>query len=74
MRTIGQIDSSVDRMTGMGTLTFACPRTGQEIRSGIETDGYSLQSARRVPILVHCPFCRHEHEFRVERGFIAKAA
>src|SRR5581483_1499143 len=55
----------------MGILTFSCPRTGQPIETGIETDEATLLETASVAMRVACPHCLEEHGPRVHEGFLA---
>ena len=44
----------------MGTLTFVCPATGNEVSTGIEMDLATLSSLELVKI--YCPHCRQPHQ------------
>ena len=58
----------------MSALTFVCPQSGNTIDAGIETDVFSLASARTASIRVRCPHCQEEHAFLVEDGQLENAA
>jgi hypothetical protein len=58
----------------MGPLVFQCPRTGQAIRSGIQTDLVSLERVRSLPVRLHCPTCRTIHVMRAQDGQIDRSA
>jgi hypothetical protein len=58
----------------MGPLVFQCPRTGQAIRSGIQTDLASLEHVRSLPVRLHCPTCRTIHVMRAQDGQIDRSA
>ncbi len=57
----------------MGLLVFECPKTGQAIRSGIQTDLPSLERVRSLPVRVHCPTCRTVHVMRAQDGRIEQS-
>jgi hypothetical protein len=54
----------------MGPLVFQCPKTGQAIRSGIQTDLASLERVRSLPVRLYCPTCRTIHVMRAQDGQI----
>jgi len=54
----------------MGLLVFQCPKTGQAIRTGIQTDLVSQEQVRWLPVRVHCPTCRTIHVMRAQDGRI----
>ena len=58
----------------MGSLTFVCPRTGQPIETGIETDPDTIAIVRSVNMRVRCAHCGEQHPFRVEDGYLEEAA
>jgi hypothetical protein len=43
----------------MGTLTFVCPATGEEVSTGIAMDLTALASLELSKI--YCPHCRQPH-------------
>ena len=45
----------------MSALMIKCPRTGQAVYTGIETDQISLNRAPDVPMQARCPACGREH-------------
>jgi hypothetical protein len=52
----------------MASLLFICPTTGGEIASGIETDRYSLQQVRDLPVTLRCPMCNRVHVMTAQQG------
>ena len=44
----------------MGTLTFVCPATRNEVSTGIEMDHATLSSLELSKI--YCPHCRQPHQ------------
>jgi hypothetical protein len=58
----------------MHRLTFNCPRTGDAIDAGIETDNRTLAAVRTVRVPVYCPHCRTTHELPIECARLGKAA
>jgi hypothetical protein len=63
-----------DKETGMSALTFCCPRSGQTIRTGIETDEHTFAAVKTLSMRVRCAHCGGEHEFSVAEGQLAEAA
>ena len=58
----------------MATLMFACPNTRKFIKTGIETDEYTLSCLRPIKMPVHCSYCGTEHALPMRYGFLAEAA
>jgi hypothetical protein len=52
----------------MGTLTFACPTTGREFESGIETDLETLHSVRSFRVRLRCACCGEAHLLPIRAG------
>ena len=52
----------------MGTLTFACPITGREFESGIETDLETLHSVRSFRVRLRCACCGEAHLLPLRDG------
>jgi hypothetical protein len=57
----------------MTPLIFDCPRSGQPIDAGIQTDSRTIATARPVNLTVYCPHCRNTHEFPFKRGRLSGA-
>jgi hypothetical protein len=47
----------------MGVVTITCPRTGQQISTGIETDLTSFDGLPDVLVHTRCPACGLEHSW-----------
>lgn len=45
----------------MGVVTIRCPRTGDEVSTGLEMDQKTWDALPVVPSRMHCPACRAEH-------------
>jgi transcription elongation factor Elf1 len=58
----------------MGALIFRCPRSGKTIKTGIETDEYTLVAVRSLSMQVRCEHCGREHAFEIREGELADAA
>ncbi len=58
----------------MERLVFACPRTGQEVDIGIESELQTLLRIRTNKVRARCPHCGNRHEWLVGDGQLAKAA
>jgi len=54
----------------MATLMFACPNTRQFIKTGIETDEYTLSCLRPIRMRVRCSYCGTEHALPMKYGFL----
>jgi hypothetical protein len=55
----------------MGSLVFTCPKTGQDIVSGIETNAESLSGIRHTSVNVFCPICGTVHYFPAKDGRVS---
>jgi len=58
----------------MATLMFACPNTRQFIKTGIETDEYTLSCLRPMRMRVRCGYCGTDHALPMKYGFLAEPA
>jgi hypothetical protein len=58
----------------MEHLIFICPRTGQRIDSGVESEIGTLLRIRDRTLRVRCHACGELHEWRVRDAFLARAA
>jgi len=58
----------------MERLVFRCPRTGQNVDVGIETEINTLLLIRRNKVRGRCPGCGQWHEWPVRDAFLAEAA
>src|ERR1700720_3883487 len=45
----------------MGVVMIRCPRTGDEVSTGLEMDQATWEGLPVVPSRMHCPACRAEH-------------
>ena len=54
----------------MGILIFTCPKTGQEIDTGVETHLYNFDRTRFFSLRVRCPNCKQTHQCSVADGRI----
>lgn len=52
-------------MRPMATMTFVCPKTGDRIEAGIETDRSTLAGIGWVRIQIGCRSCGDRHEMKV---------
>jgi hypothetical protein len=50
------------------SLTFACPRTGGIVRSGIRTDRQTYARTRNIRLYVRCECCGEEHLYCIKDG------
>jgi hypothetical protein len=54
----------------MAQLLFVCPKTNQQIPTGIETDPQSLGAAWKATLKVTCPHCGEMHEISVRETYL----
>jgi hypothetical protein len=54
----------------MAQLLFVCPKTNQQIPTGIETDPQSLGAAWKATLKVTCPHCGEMHEISVRQTYL----
>jgi hypothetical protein len=57
----------------MASLLFTCPKTNQQIPTGIETDVRSLSASWGATLKVACPHCGGLHEISVRETYISGA-
>ena len=50
------------------TLTFRCPKTGNDIDTGISADAETLERLNILFVRIPCPYCRHDHFPQIKRG------
>jgi hypothetical protein len=56
----------------MGHVMIRCPRTGQEIATGLRSDDASF---KRMPVFygrTFCPLCRIEHNWFARDAWVAE--
>jgi len=58
----------------MGRLHFVCPKTGQTVDSGIESELDTLLRIRRDHVRSTCPVCGQQHEWEVGDAQLLRAA
>ena len=46
----------------MSLLSYRCPATSKEIRTGIDTDPARVAKMRSLKVAVACPYCPEGHE------------
>ena len=51
-------------------LLFACPKTHQNVSTGVETNVQSLSASWKATLRVKCPHCGEEHEITVREAYI----
>jgi predicted RNA-binding Zn-ribbon protein involved in translation (DUF1610 family) len=56
----------------MERLYFRCPKTGQEVDVGIESELQTLLRIRAHKLRARCPACGGEHEWRVSDAQLAE--
>ena len=52
----------------VSVLVFTCPKSGQDIVSGINTDSTSLSRVGQLPVNVFCPKCGQVHRLTAKAG------
>jgi hypothetical protein len=57
----------------MTILSFACPKTNEQVPTGIATDAQSLSSRWRTTVKINCPHCGDTHEILVCETFMNAA-
>jgi hypothetical protein len=57
----------------MALLLFACPKTYQNVSTGVETDARSLSASWKTTLKVKCPHCGEEHEISVRETYVQGA-
>lgn len=58
----------------MERLNFVCPRTGQDIDVGIESELETLLRIKSQRVRARCPACGEYHEWRVREAKLQQAA
>ncbi|HZP75717.1 MAG TPA: hypothetical protein VFB45_06205 [Pseudolabrys sp.] len=58
----------------MERLYFRCPRSGEAVDVGIESELDTLLRIRTASVRGRCPICGEGHEWRVSDAQLAKAA
>jgi hypothetical protein len=57
--------------TVMSLLSYRCPATSKEIRTGIDTDPTRLAKMGSLKVAVACPYCPEGHIVTAESLFIS---
>jgi hypothetical protein len=57
----------------MASLRFACPKTNQQVATGVETDVQGLSASWKETLKVKCPHCGEVHEISVRDAYINSA-
>ena len=52
----------------MSTIVSTCPRTGQEVSTGIDVDLNTFSQLPDVPVRFECSACGSTHRLTVTRG------
>jgi hypothetical protein len=55
------------------SLLFTCPKTHQQISTGVKTDVSSLRAAWSKRLHFQCPRCGETHEFSVRETYVENA-
>ena len=58
----------------MERLHFTCPRTRQDVDTGIESELETLLRIRNNKVRTRCPACGQYHEWPVREAQLLKAA
>ena len=58
----------------MGLIMIRCPRTGQEIPTGIKMEREQFESAPVFFARVDCPICRRQHEWFAGDAWLCESA
>jgi hypothetical protein len=56
----------------MGAVMIKCPRTGENIHTGMIADRISFESTPVFFATVHCPICRTEHEWFAKEAWVCE--
>ena len=54
----------------MPSLLFNCPKTNQQVPTGIDTDVQSLRASWKTTVKVSCPHCGEVHEMSVRETYL----
>jgi hypothetical protein len=54
----------------MPSLLFNCPKTNQQVSTGIGTDVQSLRASWKTTVKVNCPHCGEVHEMSVRETYL----
>jgi RNase P subunit RPR2 len=54
----------------MASLRFACPKTNQQVATGVEADVQGLSASWKETLKVKCPHCGEVHEISVRDTYI----
>jgi hypothetical protein len=57
----------------MGVIMIRCPRTGQDVPTGIEMRSSDFQRAPVFFARVQCPACGREHEWFAKDAWVSEA-
>ena len=58
----------------MERLHFACPKTGQDVDVGIDSDIDTLLRIRNNHVLAKCPRCGERHDWEIAEARLPHAA
>jgi endogenous inhibitor of DNA gyrase (YacG/DUF329 family) len=58
----------------MERLNFTCPKTGQTVDVGVESEIGTLLRIRSETIRARCPACGEEHEWSVKDATLSSTA
>ena len=71
LTTLCSVTRSAKGRTVISMLMIRCPRTGQEVWTGIETDPASLQKIPDVLFYTPCPRCGLDHASWCDEAWLA---
>jgi hypothetical protein len=55
----------------MSVLSYRCPNTSKEVRTGIESDATGLAKLRNLKVAVDCPHCQDGHIVTADSMFFS---
>jgi predicted RNA-binding Zn-ribbon protein involved in translation (DUF1610 family) len=58
----------------MQRLRFICPKTGQEIDVGIDSEIGTLLRIRDQEVRARCPACGEHHQWQIRDAHLSQAA
>ena len=58
----------------MQRLHFVCPKTGQDVDVGIDSEIQTLLRIRSNHVLARCPVCGERHDWEVSEARLLQAA
>ena len=55
----------------MAVLSYRCPTTSKEVKTGIESDANALAKLGKLKVSVSCPHCQDNHAVPADSMFFA---